>query len=762
MFVVRGIEVRILFPESGWWGRILSAMKMLIPILKIFPVLLLSHALDVNGKNNRKSLGNPASSKYRDHFAEDGGINAIASANSPQAWHHDGKTYVVYQGDMNAPTFTYYDHRKPKGERWAAAVKAGVNPLGNRDTHGAPGMLIDKQGYLHVFYGSHGRRQMYSRSKHPYDITEWDKMPPVSPNMTYPNGAMLDNGTMVLIGRQGGHIRPWVELTSSDGGNTWSKERPIVDFRPHALYGNVKPGADGKTVHFTWSLQAKGGLIVGTSAELLYKSRGDYGNILMDNRHHCFYMRRDQNGRWHNIQGEPLQTPIDMKTAYQKCLVYRGDWPLHGQKGTMGIDKNDKPHIVFLLGKMPADKAKWHTNNVDYTHKYARWDGNNWVLSDITTTDSMWEGGVAIFPDPDGSVDVYLGARGSVMDSGLRTTKGRIGGNIEQWRSGDHGKTWKKIKDVITFTKTDRLFNSPLEVVNAHPDGKVVFATWSTDSYFQQGDFTQLVYLYGDSGFCSRRNENEKKQSIEEKNMAEFQKLSRADWKEVFLDPCTGNWRDRWTLDGLKATVANSKKGMDFKAGPVRMENASHAVMWTKKSFTGDIRLDYEYTKTDDATEAVAILYLQATGSGAEGYDKDISEWSDKRSVPAMSKYFNHMDLLHVSYAAFGIGNVDAQNDYIRARRYMPETGNGLAKTDLKPDYLRTGLFAKDVPHKITVIKRGDDLFMFIRNSEQKHLCHWKTDALPPITEGRIGLRHMWTRAARYRDFRISQLKVGR
>ena len=244
--------------------------------------------------------------------------------------------------------------------------------------------------------------------------------------------------------------------------------------------------------------------------------------------------------------------------------------------------------------------------------------------------------------------------------------------------------------------------------------------------------------------------------------MAEFQKLSRAEWKEVFRDPCTQNWRDRWTLDGLKATVANSEKGMDFNAGPVRGENASHAVMWTKESFAGDIRLDYEYTKTDDATEAVTILYLQATGSGAEGHDKDISRWSNKRSVPAMSKYFNHMHLLHISYAAFGIGNADPQNDYIRARRYMPETGSGLANTNLKPDYSRTGLFAKDVPHKITVIKKDDDFFMFVRNSDKELLCHWKTDALPPIMEGRIGLRHMWTRAARYRDFRISQLNVRR
>jgi len=235
-----------------------------------------------------------------------------------------------------------------------------------------------------------------------------------------------------------------------------------------------------------------------------------------------------------------------------------------------------------------------------------------------------------------------------------------------------------------------------------------------------------------------------------------FRELSSLDWRAVFNDPCTGNWKDRWTLDGRKATVTNGTKGMDFRAGPVRRDNASHVVMWTKQSFKGDIRLDYEYTKLDDTVEAVTILYIQATGSGADGYDKDISKWADKRQVPAMKTYFNHMNLFHISYAAFNIGNKDPKKEYIRARRYMPESKDGLANTDLKPDYFETGLFKKGVPHKITVIKKGDDLFMHIRSREKELLCHWKTDALPPVLEGRIGLRHMWTRGARYRDFRIS------
>ena len=148
------------------------------------------------------------------------------------------------------------------------------------------------------------------------------------------------------------------------------------------------------------------------------------------------------------------------------------------------------------------------------------------------------------------------------------------------------------------------------------------------------------------------------------------------------------------------------------------------------------------------------ILYVQATGSGAGAHTKDIAEWAKLRAVPAMRMYFNHMNTYHVSYAAYP-NDKDSPEDYIRARRYMPEA-DGLRGTDLVPDYFRTGFFKTGVPHKITVIKRGQELFMHIHNDEKQMLCHWKNESFPPILEGRVGLRHMFTRSARYRDFRIS------
>ena len=237
--------------------------------------------------------------------------------------------------------------------------------------------------------------------------------------------------------------------------------------------------------------------------------------------------------------------------------------------------------------------------------------------------------------------------------------------------------------------------------------------------------------------------------------MKQFSALKEAEWNRGFYDPCTQDWKDNWTLDGEKATVRNSTKGMDFIAGPKAFNDAHHAVLWTKKDFKGDLKIEYQYTRLDNEHRMVTIIYIQATGCGKPGFDKDISTWAEKRSVPSMKTYYNNMNTYHISYAAFGMKNKVPGNDYIRARRYMC---NGLQGTELDDEYEKTGLFETGVPHKITIIKRDRDIYMHIKNNEKKLLCHFINTTFPPITKGKIGLRHMYTRGARYKNFKVSVL----
>jgi hypothetical protein len=238
-----------------------------------------------------------------------------------------------------------------------------------------------------------------------------------------------------------------------------------------------------------------------------------------------------------------------------------------------------------------------------------------------------------------------------------------------------------------------------------------------------------------------------------DKDKAAFEQAEAGRWRAVFSDPCTGDWNERWHLDGSVGKVASGPAGMVLTAGPEFGNDAHHMVLWTKDSFEGDLRIDFDYTRLDRETRCVNILYIQATGSGKGPYHEDIMKWNQLRKTPAMATYFNHMHAYHLSYAAFP-NNEDA-TAYLRGRRYMPEA-KGLRGTGLAPDYEPEGLFETGVPHQITVIKNDSGIFIRVANATRIFHGHMSNPALPPVTHGRIGLRHMATRSARYANFRVS------
>ena len=99
----------------------------------------------------------------------------------------------------------------------------------------------------------------------------------------------------------------------------------------------------------------------------------------------------------------------------------------------------------------------------------------------------------------------------------------------------------------------------------------------------------------------------------------------------VFEDDGTDDWRKNWTLDGLMATVTNTEAGMELKAGNTYMNDSCHAVLWTRQVFKGNIKINYDYTRTDTVTRCVNILYFMASGKGTDAFPKDISAWKSKK-----------------------------------------------------------------------------------------------------------------------------------
>ena len=231
-----------------------------------------------------------------------------------------------------------------------------------------------------------------------------------------------------------------------------------------------------------------------------------------------------------------------------------------------------------------------------------------------------------------------------------------------------------------------------------------------------------------------------------------FDELCRAKWEVVFSDNCTNKWQTNWILDGKRGHVENSASGMGLYSGPESNKSADDVVLWTRKSFSGDIMIDYDYTRIDDRTLSVNIIYIQATGSGEGAYSKNIFDWNQLREVPAMEVYYNNMNTLHISYAAF-----TEEGDYIRARRYRPDLKQKMEGTELGATF-NTGFFGSRVKHHITIIKKGSDLFMKVSNEKNSALYRWNYGNHPEIKEGPVGLRHKCYSASLYKNFVIKSL----
>lgn len=232
----------------------------------------------------------------------------------------------------------------------------------------------------------------------------------------------------------------------------------------------------------------------------------------------------------------------------------------------------------------------------------------------------------------------------------------------------------------------------------------------------------------------------------------------------LFQDSMMDNWRQQWFLDGEKATVEHRPEGLFFSGGTVTKEddpvayNAHHAVLWTKDSFAGDIRISYQMTRVDESDYGNTLLYIQAQGIGLPQYSKDIADRKDARRIPMMSTYFTYMDLISVSFR---------KDIRIKRYPYSNQDGERLDSRGIippRPDYI--GMIPGKT-YQVIADKKADTLRLQLRDAEtnEEYLDQtWDITQVDPsvepktIREGRVGLRHMSTKQFIYKDFKVERL----
>lgn len=409
------------------------------------------------------TLGGVCASDPVDYFADNGYSNPISTFQHPAGEHHQGVTYVAYQGPHEDAYVAAYEHATGN---WTGPFLAGVSPMGispdqidksKVDNHGKPALIVDRRGYIHLAFGSHGGDPKYGPNPlgdpgwgmkgkmthvvttHPGDISSWREVDNVSPHSTYNQWVKIANGDLYLFYRHGGHRSDWVYQKSTDDGLTFSAPVSILKH---------KVSAESPTVHDSWYVWFDNGHGDTITASYVY-------HPCAHPRHHAhrqntYYMQMDTvTGQWSNVQGNPLTLPVTKESADQLTLIEAtGD--VRAKRGTTHADSAGRPHLIFHVGR---------------DLRYYRWDGNAWQKP-VTIGD-----GSARLGDGDFIVDSPTHVRMLLSQS----TEG--GYEMAWWNSTDGGLSWLHRAGAVA--SAERSFSPSAIIRNAHPDAVMLVASSS-------------------------------------------------------------------------------------------------------------------------------------------------------------------------------------------------------------------------------------------------------------------------------------------
>ncbi|MFC1520229.1 BNR-4 repeat-containing protein [Pseudomonadota bacterium] len=420
------------------------------------------------------------------YFTNNGLGNPVSITQHPAGEYLNGTTYITYQGELEDPYVAAYNHET---QQWLGPFKAGVSDMGKDasrkiDNHGKPALIIDDLGYIHIVFGGHGGvkelgvnelgnyhygRQQHVVSKKPYDISEWETLNNISPFGTYNQWVKMDNGDIYLFYRHGAHRSNWVYQKSTDHGRSFAE--PIS-----VLKTVQRQDIKATDAWYAWFGKADNDKIVATySYHVCWNNTAEHQHT--GERLNGYFMQMDtHSGKWTNVAGELLQTPIDKPASDNKTLVMdsKGLWSNHS---TAQLDQFGFPHLVFAKG---PDLGRKH-GGPKYPNYY-RWDGKKWLVN-----------ADGVIPVSTGPLKVSSAKNSSLLLTYQNNDKTS---EVAWWHTYDGGQHFQK-GDVL-LQQIDRGFAITSFIRNAHPDAQVLVAAKV------KGTDLREMFLVGESGTVPR------------------------------------------------------------------------------------------------------------------------------------------------------------------------------------------------------------------------------------------------------------------
>ncbi|MEQ9437411.1 MAG: BNR-4 repeat-containing protein [Cyclobacteriaceae bacterium] len=399
-----------------------------------------------------------------------GGLGTYPAKHKPFAVYRPevNKTFFCYGGtdSTNSTLFhmvSYFDH-----ETGMVPQPTLLLDKHTTDAHDNPVISIDDEGFIWIFSTSHGtsRPSYISRSKEPYSIEAFEivdvtkleegQTVPIT-NFSYMQAWFLpQQGFINFFTRYDYPADRTLCYMSSTDGKTWSAWQRIAAIKKgHYQISATNGKVAGSAFNFHPDTEEKLGLNYRTN--LYYVETEDFGKT------------------WQTVDGKRLELPLT--TIENPALIhdyYQED--LNVYLKDIGYDKNGYPIILYLTSKGYEAGPK----NDPRTWKTAHWNGNEWLIQDITTSDNNYDMG-SLYLEEDGIWRII-----APTETGPQPYN--PGGEIAMWTSKDEGKSWTKEKQLTSGSERNHTYAR--RPVNAHPD---FYAIWA-DGHGRQPSKSVLYF----------------------------------------------------------------------------------------------------------------------------------------------------------------------------------------------------------------------------------------------------------------------------
>jgi len=313
-----------------------------------------------------------------------------------------------------------------------------VMDKGTGDAHDNPVISIDERGFIWIFSTSHGRQRpsYIHRSEKPYDIETFVRIPAVQTtetgtvpfdNFSYFQPWHIPGRGFIVFATKYGYPadRTPCFLTSTDGIR-WSKwNRLAVMGSGHYQVSGTNGKKAGTMMNYH---PVREGRIHGLNfrTNLYYLETCDFGES------------------WQAADGTSLQLPLTGTDNPALVRDYRADSLLVYLKD-LQYDAGGNPLLLYITSRGYESGPR----NNPRTWTLARWTGNRWIFTEITTSDNNYDSGELIL----------LPGRWLLIAPTERGPQPyNTGGEVALWESPDEGISWNRTKMVTLQSRYNHTY----------------------------------------------------------------------------------------------------------------------------------------------------------------------------------------------------------------------------------------------------------------------------------------------------------------